>query len=145
MKTMALLVVLAAACGGKNKGDAEEGGGATIDTQATTGDPTDRSGSMIPPEKMEEVNSLLDRKRMIVSRCLSDAVDAGDAPKGSRGKITLEIVIAPSGKATKVEVLKTSIESAAVQGCVKQKVEDITFPEMPKQYETSYTFAMEVN
>ena len=144
MKKMILIAVLAAACGGKNKG-ADEGGGATIDTQATTGDPTDRSGEMVPAEKMDEVNQLLDRKRNIVSRCLSDAVERGEAPKGARGKITLEISISTGGKPIKVEVLKSTIDVVAVQGCVKRKVEDITFPTMPKQYDTSYTYAMEAN
>lgn len=146
MKKLAIAVLLvAAACGGKNKNATEEGGGATIDTQATTGDPTDRSGSMVPPEKMEEVQNALLRKNAIVSRCLSQAVDAGEAPKGSRGKITLEIKIAPSGQATSVEVVKSSIESKEVQGCVKKKVEEVAFPTLPKEYETSYTYAMEAN
>jgi hypothetical protein len=140
-----LLVVLAAACGSKNKNDAEEGGGATIDTQATTGDPTDRSGEMVSPEKMDEVNSLLSRKQMIISRCLSTAVEAGEAPKGSRGKIVLAISISPAGKASSVEVVKTSFTAKSVEGCVKRHVEEITFPTMPKQYDTSFTYAMEAN
>jgi hypothetical protein len=146
MKTMLLLAVLAlAACGSKNKNDAEEGGGATIDTQATTGDPTDRSGSMVPPEKMEEVNSALLRKNQIISRCLATAVEDGTVPKGTHGKVTVELSIAPSGQATKVDVIKSSIESKEVQGCVKRHVEEIAFPQLPKQYETSYTYAMEAN
>jgi hypothetical protein len=147
MKNLLLVAVLmAAACGGKNKNDAEEGGGtATIDTQATTGDPTDRSGSMVPPEKMEEVNSALLRKNQIISRCLSVAVENGSVPKGTHGKVTVELSIAPSGQATKVEVIKSSIDSKEVQGCVKRKVEEISFPTLPKQYETSYTYAMEAN
>ena len=51
MKKLLFLVVLAAACGGKQKGADE--GGATIDTQATTGDPTDHSGNMVAPETMD--------------------------------------------------------------------------------------------
>jgi hypothetical protein len=146
MKKVLLLVVLAAAaCGSKNKNNAEEGGGATIDTQATTGDPTDRSGNMVPPEKMEEVNALLGRKQMIVSRCLSTAVEAGEAPKGARAKITLEISISPSGQVTRAEVIKSTLDVKSVQGCVKKHVEEIAFPTMPKQYETSYTYAMEAN
>lgn len=146
LKNLALTIaIVAAACGGKNKNNAEEGGGATIDTQATTGDPTDRSGSMVPPEKMEEVQNALLRKNAIVSRCLAQAVDAGEAPKGTHGKITLEIKIAPSGQATSVEVVKTSIESKEVQGCVKKKVAEVAFPTLPKEYETSYTYAMEAN
>ena len=143
--TLFLVVLAAAACGGKNKNDANEGGGATIDTQATTGDPTDRSGSMVPPEKMDEVNQLLGRKQMIVSRCLSTAVESGEAPKGAKAKITLEISISPGGQVTKAEVIKASLDVKSVQECVKGHVREITFPTLPKQYETSYTYAMEAN
>jgi hypothetical protein len=145
-KNLMILVLLsAAACGGKNKNDVEEGGGGTIDPNATTGDPTDRSGEQVDPVKMDEVIQLLDRKRGIVSRCLSIAIENGTAPKGTRGKVTLAISIAPTGQASSVEVIKTSIESKEVQGCVKRKVEEITFPQFPKQYDTSYTYAMEAN
>jgi hypothetical protein len=141
-----LLVALlaAAACGSKNKNDTNEGG-STIDTSATTGDPTDHSGNMVPPEKMEEVNSALLRKNQIISRCLSAAVEDGSVPKGTHGKVTVELSISPAGQATKVDVIKSSIESKEVQGCVKRHVEEIAFPQLPKQYETSYTYAMEAN
>ena len=146
MKNLLLLVVLAAAaCGSKNKNDTEEGGGQTIDPNMSTGDSTDRSGEQVDPVKMDEVNQLLARKRQIVSRCLSISVEAGNAPKNARGKIVLSIKIGADGKTTGVEVIKSSIESPEVQGCVKRKVEEITFPQMNKPYETSYTYAMETN
>src|SRR5439155_25993591 len=89
---MIVVAVLAvAACGSKNKNDTNEGGGATIDTHATTGDPTDRSADQVPPEKMEEVNSALLRKNAIISRCLSTSVENGSVPKGTHGKITVEL------------------------------------------------------
>lgn len=148
-KTMNALIVVAslaaAACGSKNKNDTNEGGGATIDTNATSGDPTDRSGSMVPPEKMEEVNSALLRKNAIISRCLSTAVENGTVPKGTHGKVTVELSISPAGQATKVDVIKSSIESKEVQGCVIKHVQEIAFPQLPKDYETSYTYAMEAN
>jgi hypothetical protein len=147
MKHVTLLVVLAAAaCGGKNKNNADEsGGGATIDPNMSSGDSTDRSGEQIDPAKMDEVNQLLDRRRNTVSRCLSQAVEAGEAPKNAHGKITLEIKIGTDGKTTSVEVVKSQIESKEVQGCVKRKVEEIAFPQMKKPFETSYTFGMETN
>jgi hypothetical protein len=141
---MFLVVLAAAACGSKNKNDTEQGGG-TIDPNMSTGDPTDRSGEQIDPVKMDEVNHLLDRKRQIVSRCLSMAVEAGNAPKNARGKIVLSIKIGTDGRTTDVAVIKSSFESTEVQGCVKRKVEDITFPQMKRPYETSYTYAMETN
>ena len=142
-KLFLLAVLTVAACGGKNKNDAEEG--ATIDTQATTGDPTDRSGSMVPPEKMDEIANLLSRKQMIISRCLSTAVEAGEAPKGTHAKITLAIKISPSGHADQVDVIKSTIDIKSVQGCVKRHVEEIAFPTLPKVYDTSHTYAMEAN
>ena len=145
-KFLFLVVLAAAACGSKNKNNVDNsGGGGSIDPNATSGDTTDRSHEQVDPVEMDEVNQLLDRKRMIVSRCLSQAVEAGNAPKNARGKITLEIKIDSGGKATSVEVIKSSIESKEVQGCVKRKVEEITFPTLPKQYDTSYTYAMETN
>ncbi len=144
-KAIVLVVLAAAACGGKNKGAVEEGGDPMIDTQATSGDPTDRSDQMIPPEKMDEINRLLSRKQMIVSRCLSTAVEAGEAPKGTHAKVTLAIAIAPSGQAEKVEIVKSSTELQSVQGCVKQHVQEIAFPQLPRMYRTSFTYAMEAN
>jgi hypothetical protein len=146
MTKLALLAVLTvAACGNKNKNDAEEGGGGSIDPNATTGDTTDRSGEQVDPVKMDEVRILLDRKRNIVSRCLSMAIENGSAPKNARGRVVLAIKISPTGHTTSVEVIKSGIESTEVQGCVKRKVEEIVFPEMSKEYETSYTYAMEAN
>src|SRR5262249_1631855 len=115
--TLLLVVMLAVGCGGKNKNDTE--GGGTVDPNATTGDPTDRSGNMVPAEKMDEVNNMLGRKQMIMSRCLSAAVEAGEAPKGAHGKITLELSISPAGQATRVEVIKSTIEAKSVGGFVK--------------------------
>ena len=141
---LALLAVLTvAACGSKTKNDAEEGGAGSIDPNATSGDTTDRSGEQVDPVKMDEVRQLHDRKRGIVSRCLS--MENGNAPKNARGKVVLAIKISAAGQATSVEVIKSGIESPEVQGCVKRKVEEITFPQMSKEYETSYTYAMEAN
>jgi hypothetical protein len=144
---LAVLVAAVAACGGKQTGDTAEGGGATIDTQATSGDPTDHSGNMIPPEKMDEVQHDLQRKQVVISRCLADAVEAGDVPKSTRGRIVVELVVSTDGHAGNVRVVPatTTIKEDKVQGCVVKHVQEISFPQLPKSYETSYSFAMEAN
>jgi hypothetical protein len=141
---MLCALVMTVACGGKKQGDTTEGGGGTIDTTAH-GDQTDRSGNMIPPEKMDEVTQDLKRKNMIISRCLANATEAGNVKKGTHGKIAFAIKIGTDGHATEVTVVKTSIDSQDVIGCAKKHVEEITFPNLPKPYETSYTYAMEAN
>ena len=138
-----MVVVLLVACGGKSKKEDTTGDGVTIDPNASSGDPTDRSGSMIPGEKMDEITRLLDRKRPTVSRCLTMVVDNQELPKGSRGKMTLGITISTAGKATSVKVIKDSLDSKKLEECVIGKVQEIEFPDLPSQYETTYAYAFE--
>jgi len=133
-------VVLVAGCGGKQKADTTPGedGASAGDTAAAK-----QGGDMVPPEKMDEINRNLDRKRTIVSRCLAIAVDAKELPRNSAGKITLEIVISPNGKAETVRVVRATLESKMLSDCVIRHVQEIQFPELPKPYETSYTYGFE--
>jgi hypothetical protein len=135
-----LAAVLAAGCGGKGGGDTTTGG-----LVSGTGNRTSAraDGAMVPPETMDEINRSLDRKRQIVSRCLAIAVDNQEVPRNSSGKITLEIVISPSGRAESVKVVRATLESKMLNDCVIHHVRGIQFPELPKPYETSYTYGFE--
>jgi hypothetical protein len=141
-KTLFVIVVLAA-CGGGKKNEDTTSGVTPIDPNATSGDTTDRSASMIPPEKMDEINRLLDRKRPTVSRCLTMVVDNQELPKGSRGKMTLGITISANGKASSVKVIKDTLDSKKLEDCVIGKVQEIEFPQLPSKYETTYAYAFE--
>lgn len=140
MKTIAMLACLLVACGGKKQQETTP----ESSMMDTTPPARDNSGEMVPPEKMDEVKRDLDRKQMIVSRCLSTAMEAGDVKKGTHGKVALEITIT-GNKASNVKVIRSDIENKSVTDCVIKHVEDIEFPEMTKPYETSYTYAMEAN
>ena len=144
VKQLLIAAVLLGACGGGKKGSTT-----TVDTsdhadqdQADQKQDAAEAG-MIPPEKMEEITRILERKQRIMSRCLADAVDAKELPKNSRGKITLEIVISPSGTPDQVKVLKSSLDSAKLSECVIGHIKTMQFPEIPKAYPTSYTYAFE--
>lgn len=131
----AWLVFVLAACGGGDR------------PAATTPPPaqpaaTD-SADFVPPEKMDEINRSLERKRPIMSHCLAIAVDNKELPKSSRGKVTLEIIIAPGGRAETVKIIKASLESKTLADCIIKHVQEIQFPELPKPYETSYTYGFE--
>ena len=133
-----LIVGVLAGCGGKHA-DTTPSGGATGEGGTAEHQHTD----MVPPEKMDEINRILDRKRSVMSRCLAMAVDNKELPKNSAGKITIEIVIAPSGKADPVKVVRSTLESKTLQDCVIGHVKEIQFPDLPKPYETSYTYGFE--
>lgn len=142
-RTLFVVAVLACGCGGKPKQEDTTTSGVTIDPNATSGDSTDHSGQMIPMEKMDEINRLLDRKRPAVSRCLTMVVDNKELPKGSRGKMTLEITVAQNGTASKIDVVSSSLESKSLEDCVVGKVQEIQFPQIPSPYHTTYAYAFE--
>ncbi len=144
MKKLLCAVLLIAACGGKQK---TGGPGPTVDETGEHADQVpDQSANMIPPEKMDEVNNDLHRKAMIISQCLASAMDEKEVPRGAHGKVTLELVIGTAGKADSVKVVKSDFRQAPkVEDCVVKHVKDIEFPQLPKSYETSYTYPMEAN
>jgi hypothetical protein len=126
---------LLAGCGGKHADTTPSGGGGG-------GGEVARGDEQVPPEKMDEINRSLERKRPIMSRCLAIAVDNKELPKNSAGKITLEIVIA-GGKAETVKVVRSTLDSKTLSDCVIHHVQEIAFPELPKPYETSFTYGFE--
>jgi hypothetical protein len=139
-----LLVTAAAACGGGKKpapmlpdesGDSDE--------QGPPPGVVESGENMVPPETADDIQRRFERKRGTISRCLSAAVDAKELPKNSRGKITLNVVIMPGGKAGDIKVVKATIESERLTSCVIGKVREIAFPDVPKAYPTSYTYAFE--
>jgi hypothetical protein len=148
MAGYAAVLVGLIACGGGGKKDTNEptgdGDGGDV------GDAGDGGGDgggdvMVPPEKMDEINVRLDRKRPTAARCLSDAILDGSAAKSTRGKITLEFVVSMAGKAESIRIAKSTLNNESVEQCVVAKVQDIAFPELPKPLEWSYTFSMDSN
>jgi hypothetical protein len=145
MRSTTLLILLAiAACGGGGKKEEtvvdDSGGDGTSSDDTTGGD------AMIPPEKMDEIQRLLDRKRLVAARCLTDAVNSGEIKnKNAKGFITVEFVISTGGKAQDVKVARTNIETDSVQQCTLSKVHEIEFPTLPASVPYSYTFAFEAN
>lgn len=139
----AVMVMTFVACGGKKASTTTPDD--TSDQEQAEADRTQDASeaSMVPPEKMEEIQRILERKQRIMSRCLADAVDAKELPKNSRGKVTLEIVISPSGSPDQVKVINSTLESAKLTDCVIGHIKTMQFPELPKAYPTSYTYAFE--
>ncbi|HEY1554907.1 MAG TPA: hypothetical protein VGF94_08740 [Kofleriaceae bacterium] len=145
MRYVLLAAALLVACGGKQQTNDTQPTGPTVVGMGDSGDSTDRSGNMIPPDKMDEVQQDLGRRREMISRCLATAMDNREVKRGTHGKVTFEIVIGASGHTQSVRVDKTDIPDKGVIDCATKLVEDTAFPELPHKYETSYTYAMEAN
>jgi hypothetical protein len=136
MKSFAMCFCMLAACGGGSHADTTPA--------PPAGDPATAGASdQVPPEAMDEINHDLDRKRPIMSHCLAIAVDNKELPKNSRGKITLDITIAPGGQASNIKIVNATLESKTLGECVIHHIQEIQFPAIPKPFETSYTYAFE--
>lgn len=140
-KVLLIALVLAAGCHHKQTStdDGEE-------HQAPVGKgdgPVYTEGSQIPPEKMDEVNRMLQRREPSVSRCLAMVVDNKDLPKNSRGKMTVSMTIGTNGTASDLKVDSDTLNSKPLEDCVVGKIKEIPFPQVPKPYPTSYTYGFE--
>lgn len=129
----------AAGCGG--------GGGASSGGATTAGEPGgpkgDDGGEVVSAETMDEIRRALDRKRNVVARCLTPAIEAEELPKSSRGRMTLGFVISPQGRAGEIKIVKTSLESKLLADCVIERVGEIEFPQLPDPLPWSYTYGFE--
>jgi hypothetical protein len=149
MKSMAWVLVAAAAagCGGKGGGEAttpdEPAGDATEEPSEEPADDGTATGDMLPPDQLDAIQRALDRKRLAASRCLTDAMEAGEVEKGSRGRVTLNFVIGTDGAARDIKVDDRSLKSDSVRACVVDIVGKIGFPALPRAVDWSYTYAFE--
>jgi hypothetical protein len=139
MTTFALaLAGLGLGCGGGQRPDpAPAGGGQEAPAPAGGGDAT------VPPDKIDEITHMLERKRSAMSRCLSMAVDNKELPRNAQGKVTVEIVISPSGTADQVKIVRATVQSKMLEDCVIGHIKEIAFPQLPAPFETSFTYGFE--
>ena len=130
-------------CGGGQRADTTPPGGGGGEAQAGPAGQGGDGGDAVPPDKIDEINRQLSRKREVMSRCLSSAVDNKELPKNARGKVTVEIVISPSGTADSVKIVRASVQSKTLDDCIIGHIKEIAFPQLPRSFETSYTYGFE--
>ncbi|HEX3481634.1 MAG TPA: AgmX/PglI C-terminal domain-containing protein [Kofleriaceae bacterium] len=143
LAALAAGVLFGLGCGGGQRADttppAAGGGEAQAGPAGQGGD----AGDAVPPDKIDEINRQLSRKREMMSRCLSAAVDNKELPKNARGKVTVEIVISPSGAADSVKIVRANLESKMLDDCIIGHIKEIAFPQLPRSFETSYSYGFE--
>lgn len=139
---LGLAASLALGCGGKHADTTPSGGasGAAGGAEAETASGGD---DMVPPEKIDEINRNLERRRPMMSRCLSQAVDNKELPRNAAGKVTIEIVISPSGTVDSARVVRATLDSKMLNDCVISRIKETPFPQLPRPFETSYTYGFE--
>jgi TonB family protein len=141
MATVATVIVLVAACGGGTK---ESGGKTTTVTKEKAPEPEVQSPDQgIPPEKLDEVQSIFRRKTTQATGCYNSALDALEVGKrkGHQGHVTISLTLGTDGKPTHVKVEKSTLDLPKFNDCLVEQVKGWAFPELPQQSFFNWTFS----
>jgi len=96
--------------------------------------------SAIPPEQMEEITQLLDRKRQDVAHCWTD-----EATRQHNRNLTIDLMlrltVGTGGRAQRVEIVKNSVNSKEFNECVITMVKNFDFPAIPSSVELTWPYS----
>lgn len=136
---LTMLLLGALACGGGDKKGADEPAGG--DEEEVAAEPKSADDGMFPPEKFDEIQRFFDRKRNYMTRCFTEAIDAGEVDKRTTaGRATVVMTINKRGQPTKVRISQMQPKSAYLEKCIIENVEKWTITTLPKPLDYSYTF-----
>jgi hypothetical protein len=114
------------------------GGGQNVASPQQTS--SDGRETLIPPETMDEIRRIFERRTPVIARCFAQAVEAGEIDKSAKGYLTVSATVQPSGQATDVGVLETDLSSQTLERCVIGHVERWEFAKPPRPFLTSHTY-----
>jgi TonB family protein len=118
-----IAVFAMAACAGSNE-----------ESRTTTTAPTPRheettpAGGGIDAEHHEAVERVLARKIPELQSCWQDEYEKTKNRK-LEGNVSLMVVVSPAGKASKVDILESTLKAPAIENCVVATVRSWSFPE----------------
>ena len=93
----------------------------------------------IPPERMDEVQSIFRRKTTSVQSCYTDEMERNGNQK-IEGDVALSMTLATNGKAIDVKVDKSTLKSPTIEQCVIDQVKSWDFGPLPSRGYFSWTF-----
>jgi TonB family protein len=110
------------------------------ETQSTPVEARGTAEGAIPPEQMEEITQLLDRKRQDIAHCWTD-----EATRQHNRNLTIDLMlrltIGTGGRAQTVEIAKNSVNSKEFDNCVLTMVKNFDFPAIPSTVELTWPYS----
>ena len=127
MTGVAMVFVLAAGGCAEEKAQTREPSRTAVDESATPQQQADNAAA-VSPERHDAVERIFARKATELQNCWSEEYDKSHNRK-LEGDVTVQLTVAPSGKADDVKIVKSSIASPAIETCVVKTVGNWAFPE----------------
>jgi hypothetical protein len=109
---------------------------------AEEGEGGEGNGSaLISDEDLETVRLYFERKRTVISRCFSDAMDGGEVDDKVRELfLTVTVTVYPDGKARNVRFSDATVRSDSIESCVRDHIDKWTLPEVAQAFEYSHRY-----
>jgi hypothetical protein len=139
-----MALVLALGCGGADRPTSEAAAPSGGDDAVELAHYDDVDGTLVPPEKYEEIQLALSRRAPQISRCYSDAIERGSLDRNARGTLLVELVVERDGKPSGVRILPSStLKSDEVWACCVATIERVQFASLPKPLPFTYSYKLE--
>jgi len=106
--------------------------------------PTEATGEsvaedVVPPEKLEEIQLILQRKQQDVAHCWTD-----EAERTKNRNLVIDVMfkltIEREGRASDVQIMKNSISSKEFDSCLLTMVRGFDFPAIPSSQEMTWQY-----
>ncbi|WP_428263856.1 hypothetical protein [Haliangium sp.] len=132
-----LVWVFAFGCSGKDGGEARAPA-PVVDDSDDDNEPTE---TLIPPEEYDRVHLYFERKRNVITRCFTDAIEAGEIPSNAvKAFLSVTVTVVPGGKVTNINFTETAAGSALLERCARGHIESWVLPEVSQSFDYSHRY-----
>jgi hypothetical protein len=130
-----LVSFLLAACGGSSSSGPRE----PRYTIVRNNDQAPETGG-IPPDKEAEIQLVLQNREPTMRKCYQDVLNEKH-DRSFAGSVRLLISLTPSGSASDVKIVSSTLNSPEVERCLMDKVKDFEFPQLTQAGQVQYEYA----
>jgi hypothetical protein len=97
--------------------------------------------ALISAEDLDAVSLYFERKRTVISRCFSDAMETDEVPEDVRALyLTVTVTVHPDGKARDLRFSDATVRSEGIESCVRDHIGKWTLPEVAQPFEYSHRY-----
>ena len=93
----------------------------------------------IPPDKQAEIQLVLQQRDPSTLKCYSDVLnDKHD--RAFKGSVAVMLTLEPSGKASDVKIVNSTLNNEEVHSCLIEKIKDFDFPTLDHGGSMQYVY-----
>lgn len=96
----------------------------------------------ISPDKQAEIQLLLQQRNPSTLKCYNDVLSEKH-DRAFKGSVAVLISLEPSGKATDVSIVNSTLNNKEVHDCLIEKIKEFEFPEIEHSGSMQYVYHFE--